>query len=108
MIGGAMGSLLRELRSDPDVAGTIRTTYGLLADAMTAHYDGDRAAMTKALDQVAGDANRATAACGLLVGLLTTMPGMSAAALRQHAIELAGPAAPPTASDDEGGGGGGR
>lgn len=106
MIGGAMGSVLRELRSDPDAAGTIRTTYGLLADAMTAHYDGDRAGMTKAMDQVASDPNRAAAACGLLVGLLTTTPGMSAATLRQHAIEIAGPAAPPVSNDDAGSGGG--
>lgn len=44
-----------ELRSDKQAAATIRMTYGLIADAMTAQYDGDRAGMDKAIAQVACD-----------------------------------------------------
>lgn len=95
--------VLRELRSDKQAAATIRMAYGLIADAMTAQYDGDRAGMDKAIAQVTSDPDRASAACGLLVGLLMTKEGMTAAVLRRHARDIAGPAAEPP--PDTGGGG---
>ena len=79
--------MLRAVRSDKPRAATIRTAYGLIADAMTAHYDGDTAGMNKAIAQVAGDPDQA-AGCGLLM----TKEGMSAAVRRRHAWDFAGPA----------------
>jgi hypothetical protein len=92
MIGGAIGYLLQQQYADTDNASAIATTYELVADAMTAHYDGDHPGIAKAIDQIATDPHRATTACKLLVALLTNAPGVNAARLRHHASQTARPA----------------
>jgi hypothetical protein len=71
-------------------ATTVRTVYGLIADAMTAHFHGDMLRWDKVVEQGSGDSDLAVCAFGTMVGMLRAS-GMSAARVRATAREILGP-----------------
>lgn len=79
---------------------TMRAVYGLIADAMTAHFDGDMARWDKVVERVSGDSDLAVCAFGTMVGMLRAS-GMSAAGVRATARRILGPepAQPPPGAE---------
>lgn len=84
-------------------ATTMRTVYGLIADALTAHFDGDMVRWDKVVERVGSDSDLAVCAFGTMVGMLRAK-GMSAATVRATAREILGPEpaqpAPPAAGEE--------
>jgi hypothetical protein len=80
-------------------AATLRIVYGLIADALTAHFDGDMVRWEKVVERVSGESDLAVCAFGTLVGMLRAS-GMGAASVRATAREVLGsepPQPPPSA-----------
>lgn len=69
---------------------TMRLVYGLIADALTAHFDGDMVRYDKVIGQITGDSNLAVCTFATMVGMLRGS-GMTAAAVRATAREFLGP-----------------
>lgn len=90
-------------------ATTMRIAYGLIADALTAHFDGDMVRYEQVIEQVTGESDLSVCVLSTMVGMLRAR-GLSAATVRATARDVLGPepAPPPTAPPAAAGDGGTR